>query len=195
MSAEANGPILQARNVVKRFGRVTALDHADFDLRPNEILGVIGDNGAGKSTLIKILAGAITPDQGEVTMDGRPVHFRSPIEARHAGIETVYQNLALSPALSIADNLFLGRERRRAGCSASISVSSTARRCARRPASTSTRSASSPSRTSTSPSRRFPAASARASPSSAPPPSAVASSSWTSRPRRSASRNRGRCSS
>ena len=108
-------PVLEARGLVKHYGRVVALDHADFDLRPNEILGVIGDNGAGKSTLIKVLAGAIIPDQGQVLMDGKVVQFRTPIEARNAGIETVYQNLALSPALSIADNLFLGRERRKAG--------------------------------------------------------------------------------
>jgi fructose transport system ATP-binding protein len=107
--------VLEARGLVKHYGRVVALDHADFELRPNEILGVIGDNGAGKSTLIKVLAGAITPDAGQVLMDGVPVHFRSPIEARKAGIETVYQNLALSPALSIADNLFLGREIRKPG--------------------------------------------------------------------------------
>jgi fructose transport system ATP-binding protein len=103
-------PILQARGLSKRFGRVTALDHADFDLYPGEILAVIGDNGAGKSTLIKALTGAIAPDHGEILMDGSPIHFRSPMDARRAGIETVYQNLALSPALSIVDNLFLGRE-------------------------------------------------------------------------------------
>src|SRR6476620_11020289 len=106
-------PILSARGLVKHFGRVVALDHADFDLMPNEILGIIGDNGAGKSTLIKVLAGAITPDAGQVLMDGTGVHFKTPMEARTAGIETVYQNLALSPALSIADNMFLGREKRR----------------------------------------------------------------------------------
>jgi fructose transport system ATP-binding protein len=106
-------PILQARGLVKRFGRVVALDGADFDLLPGEILGVIGDNGAGKSTLIKILTGAITPDHGQVFMDGKPVHFKSPLEARAAGIETVYQTLAVSPALSIADNIFLGRELRK----------------------------------------------------------------------------------
>jgi fructose transport system ATP-binding protein len=111
----ASGLALEARGVVKHFGRVVALDRADFELKPNEILAVIGDNGAGKSTLIKVLAGAITPDSGEVLMDGKPVHFRSPMEARAAGIGTVYQNLALSPALSIADNLFLGRERRKSG--------------------------------------------------------------------------------
>jgi len=113
--AAASGPVLQARDVVKRYGRVVALDHAEFDLMPNEILGVIGDNGAGKSTLIKVLAGAVIPDAGQVLMDGKPVHFKTPMEARSAGIETVYQDLALSPALSIADNLFLGREKRKPG--------------------------------------------------------------------------------
>ncbi len=110
VTAELAGPVLQARGIAKRFGRVVALDGADFDLLPGEILGVIGDNGAGKSTLIKILTGALAPDHGEVLMDGKPVHFRSPLEARAAGIETVYQTLAVSPALSIADNIFLGRE-------------------------------------------------------------------------------------
>jgi fructose transport system ATP-binding protein len=108
-------PILSARALVKHYGRVVALDNADFDLMPGEILGVIGDNGAGKSTLIKALCGAVIPDSGTIELDGRPVHFKSPIEARLAGIETVYQNLALSPALSIADNMFLGREMRKAG--------------------------------------------------------------------------------
>jgi fructose transport system ATP-binding protein len=107
--------VLQARGLVKRYGRVTALDHADFDLLPGEILAVIGDNGAGKSTLIKALTGAVLPDQGEIRLDGEVVHFTNPQDARQAGIETVYQNLALSPALSIADNMFLGRERRKAG--------------------------------------------------------------------------------
>jgi fructose transport system ATP-binding protein len=108
-------PVLKARGLVKRYGRVVALDNADFDLMPNEILGVIGDNGAGKSTLIKALCGAVSPDAGTVELEGQQVHFKSPMEARLAGIETVYQNLALSPALSIADNLFLGRELRKPG--------------------------------------------------------------------------------
>jgi fructose transport system ATP-binding protein len=108
-------PILQARGLMKRYGTVVAMNGADFDLYPGEILGVIGDNGAGKSTLIKALAGAVTPDHGEIKLDGKPVHFRSPQDGRAAGIETVYQNLALSPALSIADNMFLGRERRKPG--------------------------------------------------------------------------------
>jgi fructose transport system ATP-binding protein len=109
MSAQ---PALMARSLVKRYGRVTALDHADFDLYPGEILAVIGDNGAGKSTLIKALCGAVIPDSGEIRLGGEVVHFTSPIAAREAGIETVYQTLALSPALSIADNMFLGREPR-----------------------------------------------------------------------------------
>lgn len=108
-------PILTARGLVKRYGRVTALDQSDFDLMPNEILAVIGDNGAGKSTLIKAISGAVTPDEGTIRLEGREVRFGSPLEARAAGIETVYQNLALSPALSIADNMFLGREIRRPG--------------------------------------------------------------------------------
>ena len=103
-------PIMQARGLIKRYGRVTALDQCDFDLYPGEILAVIGDNGAGKSTLIKALCGAVTPDSGEIRLAGEVIHFKSPIAAREAGIETVYQNLALSPALSIADNMFLGRE-------------------------------------------------------------------------------------
>ena len=107
--------ILAARGLVKRYGRVTALDRADFELRRGEILAVIGDNGAGKSTLIKAISGAVRPDEGEIELDGRPVAFQSPMEARAAGIETVYQNLALSPALSIADNMFLGRELRKPG--------------------------------------------------------------------------------
>ena len=108
-------PILSGKNLVKRFGRVTALDHCDFELYPNEILGVIGDNGAGKSTLIKAVSGAVIPDEGEVRLDGNIVDFNSPLDAREAGIETVYQQLAMSPALSIADNMFMGRELRKPG--------------------------------------------------------------------------------
>ena len=110
-----NQPILTARGLVKRYGRVTALDNADFDLMPGEILAVIGDNGAGKSSLIKAISGAVTPDEGEIRLDGKPIHFTSPMQARDAGIECVYQNLALSPALSIADNMFMGRELRHEG--------------------------------------------------------------------------------
>jgi fructose transport system ATP-binding protein len=108
-------PILKARGVVKRYGRVTALDHCDFDLMPGEILAVIGDNGAGKSSLIKAISGAITIDEGEITLEGKPIAFTSPLQARDAGIETVYQTLALSPALSIVENMFIGRELRKPG--------------------------------------------------------------------------------
>ena len=108
-------PVLSARGIVKNYGRVTALDHADFDLYPGEILAVIGDNGAGKSSLIKAISGAVSIDEGEIRLNGEPVRFTSPMQARDAGIETVYQNLALSPALSIADNMFLGREIRKPG--------------------------------------------------------------------------------
>jgi len=106
-------PVMEARSLVKRYGHVVALDGTDFELYPGEILAVIGDNGAGKSSLIKCLSGATVPDEGEVLLDGDPVHFKTPLEARNAGIETVYQNLAVSPALDIATNLFLGREPRR----------------------------------------------------------------------------------
>ena len=112
MTADGS-PVLEARGLVKQYGHVVALDGADFDLRPGEILAVIGDNGAGKSTLIKCLSGATVPDAGDIRLDGEPVQFRSPLEARAAGIETVYQSLAVSPALDIASNLFLGREPRR----------------------------------------------------------------------------------
>jgi fructose transport system ATP-binding protein len=107
--------VLEARNLTKRYGRVVAIDGSDLELYPGEILAVIGDNGAGKSSLIKALSGALIPDSGEILLDGKPVHFRTPMDARAAGIETVYQTLAVAPGLDIADNLFLGREQRRPG--------------------------------------------------------------------------------
>ena len=113
-------PILTARGLVKRYGKVTALDNCDFELMPGEILAVIGDNGAGKSTLIKAISGAVIPDEGEIRLEGQPIQFRTPIEARKAGIETVYQTLAMSPALSIADNMFMGREIRKPGIMGSV---------------------------------------------------------------------------
>jgi len=108
-------PILKGRGLTKRYGKVVAMNQADFDLLPGEILAVIGDNGAGKSTMVKAICGALIPDEGTIELDGEPVHFASPIDAQAKGIEIVYQNLALSPALSIADNLFLGREIKREG--------------------------------------------------------------------------------
>ena len=112
--------VLEARGLVKRYGHVTAMDGADFDLFPGEILAVIGDNGAGKSTLIKALSGAIIPDQGSLRLDGAEVRFHGPLDARRHGIETVYQDLAVAPALTIAENLFLGREIRRSGPTGSV---------------------------------------------------------------------------
>jgi fructose transport system ATP-binding protein len=112
--------VMQAKGLVKRYGHVTALDGADFELRSGEILAVIGDNGAGKSSLIKALSGATVPDEGEIWLDGVPTKFKTPIEARRAGIETVYQDLAVAPAMTIAENLFLGREVRRPGWRGSV---------------------------------------------------------------------------
>jgi fructose transport system ATP-binding protein len=113
-------PVLEGRGLVKRYGHVTALDGADFELYPGEILAVIGDNGAGKSTLIKALSGALIPDEGEILVDGTPVQFRGPLDARRHGIETVYQDLALATALDISENIFLGREIRRQGLAGSL---------------------------------------------------------------------------
>jgi fructose transport system ATP-binding protein len=117
MTDDAPSPplALQAKGVVKRYGHVVALDGTDFELRAGEVMAVVGDNGAGKSSLIKALSGALLPDEGEILLDGRRVRFRSPMDARRAGIETVYQDLAVAPALTIAENLFLGREPRRRG--------------------------------------------------------------------------------
>lgn len=113
-------PVLRARGLMKRYGTVVAMNGADFDLYPNEVLGVIGDNGAGKTTLIRAISGATVPDHGSIELDGKQIDFQTPEDARNAGIETVYQNLALSPALSIADNMFLGREMRKPGIMGSL---------------------------------------------------------------------------
>jgi fructose transport system ATP-binding protein len=113
-------PVLEAHGIVKTFGHVVGLAGVDLTLYPGEVLAVIGDNGAGKSTLIKCLSGAMTPDAGSMLVDGKPVHFRSTQEAREAGIETVYQTLAVAPALDIASNLFLAREERRSGVLGSV---------------------------------------------------------------------------
>jgi fructose transport system ATP-binding protein len=107
--------VLEARGLTKRFGHVVALDGTDFEVRAGEIMAIIGDNGAGKSSLIKALSGAMVPDTGEMLLDGHPVRLRTPLDARRVGIETVYQDLAVAPAMTIAENLFLGRELRRAG--------------------------------------------------------------------------------
>jgi fructose transport system ATP-binding protein len=103
-------PILRARGIAKVYGAVRALGGIDFELYPGEVLGIVGDNGAGKSTFIKILSGAIAPDAGTITVDGMPVQFRGPLDARRAGIETVFQELAVIPLMDVEENFFLGRE-------------------------------------------------------------------------------------
>lgn len=113
-------PVFEARKLVKHYGHVVALDGTDFEVYPGEILAVIGDNGAGKSTLIKALSGAIQADSGEIYLNGERVHFSSPSDARHKGIETVYQTLAVAPSMNIYENLFLGRELRRPNIFGSI---------------------------------------------------------------------------
>ncbi len=105
-----SNPVFEARGIVKHFGRIQALKGIDFSIYPGEVVGLLGDNGAGKSTLIKVFSGAIPFDEGEILLDGKPVKFSSPLDARNAGIETVYQDLALATDLDIESNLFLGRE-------------------------------------------------------------------------------------
>ncbi len=108
--ADAAEPVLAFRGVTKRFGGATALDNVDFELLPGEIHGLVGENGAGKSTLMKILSGVHTPDEGEMILRGEVVQFASPAEAKARGIGMIYQELSCMPALSIAENVFLGSQ-------------------------------------------------------------------------------------
>jgi simple sugar transport system ATP-binding protein len=108
-------PLLEARDLVKRYGSVEALRGASFTVHPGEVVALIGDNGAGKSTLVKCLSGVEQPDSGQILVDGKPVSLDSPTAARGHGIETAYQDLAVAPDLDPAANLFLGREIRRPG--------------------------------------------------------------------------------
>jgi simple sugar transport system ATP-binding protein len=103
-------PLLEMRNITKRFGALEVLRGVDLELFAGEVLALLGDNGAGKSTLMKILAGAIPPDEGEIRFQGQAVRYHNPGEARALGIEMVYQDLALCDSLDAAHNLFLGRE-------------------------------------------------------------------------------------
>ena len=134
--AAVREPVLQAKGLVKRYGPVTAIVDSDLELYPGEILAVIGDNGAGKSSLIKALSGALIPDEGVIKLEGREVRFANPMDARRAGIETVYQTLAVAPGLDIADNLFLAANSASPGSSARCSACSTASTCAKRPSGT-----------------------------------------------------------
>jgi len=107
--------VLEAINIVKHYGSVEALRGASFEVRAGEVTALIGDNGTGKSTLVKCMAGTEQPTSGTLRFEGREVHFDTPTAARRAGIETVYQDLAVAPELDPAANLFLGRELRRPG--------------------------------------------------------------------------------
>jgi simple sugar transport system ATP-binding protein len=116
MSANTSQPpVLEARNVSRFYGSVAALQNVNLSVSRGEVVGLVGDNGAGKSTLVKILCGAVRPTEGQLLVDGEEVSFTAPRESRERGIEVVYQDLALATELSIADNIFLGREKRRAG--------------------------------------------------------------------------------
>jgi ABC-type sugar transport system ATPase subunit len=106
-------PILQVRDLHKRFGGLVAVDHVSLDIHPGEVVGLLGDNGAGKSTLIKMISGAYKPDGGQILLNGEAVVFSTPLEARRRGIETIYQDLALCENLDASANIFLGRERMR----------------------------------------------------------------------------------
>ena len=119
--------LLEAKNLVKTYGSVCALDSASFSVYEGEVVALIGDNGAGKSTLVKILSGVIHADSGEILIEGKKADFGSPVAAREAGIETVYQDLALAPDLDAAANLFLGREPLRSGILGKLGVIDKAR--------------------------------------------------------------------
>jgi ABC-type sugar transport system ATPase subunit len=103
-------PLLQAVNLTKRFGGLTAVDNVGLDVNVGEVIGLVGDNGAGKSTFIKMIAGVYHPDDGELYFEGRKVEFSGPRDARDMGIETIYQDLALAENLDVGSNIFLGRE-------------------------------------------------------------------------------------
>ncbi|MCC6270237.1 MAG: sugar ABC transporter ATP-binding protein [Microbacteriaceae bacterium] len=115
MTSNPESPVLRVTNVVKSYRHVQALRGVNLEVRPREVHALLGDNGAGKSTLMKILAGVIVPDSGTIEVSGRNVIFAKPADAQAAGIETVYQDLALAPSLTPGENLFLGREIMRKG--------------------------------------------------------------------------------
>lgn len=108
-------PLYEVRNIVKRYGGVTALNDVSMKIHAGEVVGLVGDNGAGKSTLVKVLSGVHAPDEGKVLLDGVERHWASPREAIEAGVETLYQDSGLAPHLSVGSNVFLGREITRPG--------------------------------------------------------------------------------
>jgi fructose transport system ATP-binding protein len=137
MTGTSGAPVLEARGLVKKYGHVTAINGADFELREGEVLAVIGDNGAGKTSLIKALAGAVVPDSGEILMNGTPVSFKNTRDARAAGIETVYQDLAMVPLMSIGGTCTSDARCDEKASWAACSADWTCRECARRRRSTS----------------------------------------------------------
>ena len=125
--------ILTARDVRKSFGRVEALRGADFDVRRGEVVALMGDNGAGKSTLVKVLSGVIIPDAGTITLDGKPLTVETPEQAREAGIETVYQDLALAGHVGLGGEPVPRSGVAALGAAGADGASWTAGRCAARP--------------------------------------------------------------
>jgi fructose transport system ATP-binding protein len=114
-SSDARPALIEARGLTKHYGTIVATDHVDLTIGHGEIVAIVGDNGAGKSTLVKMISGAVSPDDGAILVNGQPASIRSPIEAREHGIETIYQDLAMAPNLDVVTNIYLGRERRRSG--------------------------------------------------------------------------------
>ncbi len=110
LPTEQQCPVLHCENITKRFGGLTAVNNVSLDVFKGEVIGLVGDNGAGKSTLIQVISGVYAPDEGRIFVDGEHVSFSSPMDARNAGIETIYQDLALATNLNASDNIFLGRE-------------------------------------------------------------------------------------
>src|SRR4028118_608232 len=109
---EQQAPVLEVRRVTKRFPGVLALEDISFGLHPGEVHALVGENGAGKSTLIKVMTGVYSPDEGQILFEGEEVSFAEPRESQEAGISTIYQEINLIPLLSVAENVFLGRQPR-----------------------------------------------------------------------------------
>jgi D-xylose transport system ATP-binding protein len=115
LNGNGNTPVLSLKGVSKSFGPVQALSDVDFEVRPAEVVALVGDNGAGKSTLVKTIAGIHPPDGGTISFEGNEVTIHGPSDAVHLGIATVYQDLALCDNLDVVENLFLGREEKSGG--------------------------------------------------------------------------------